>query len=187
MASSTGDRSQHFPAIERKHGEPVAFWLDRLAELDDDSYPAQMAYLREEHGFSRTHANALVMYHRGSASSRRFDDVDAWFAGLDEPHAQTAHRIVDTLTGEFPDLELVVAWNQPMLRHRGGDYVFGMSASTHHLTLNPWSTAVLDRFADRLDPGARNKHTFKVPVDGPPDTALIVDMVRARLAEIADA
>lgn len=183
MASPTGDRSQHFPAIERKHGEPVAFWLDRLAKLDDDRYPAQMAYLQEDHGFSRAHANALVMYHRGSPSSRRFDDVDDWFDGLDEPRAATARMIFAALTVEFPDLDLVIAWNQPVLRRPDGQYVFGLSASSKHLTLNPWSSAVLEAFSDRINPAALNKRTFKVPVDAEPDTELIVDMVRARLAE----
>jgi uncharacterized protein len=184
VAPSTGDRSEHFPAIERKHGEPIAVWLDQLGNLD--SYPAQMAYLREEHGFSRTHANAVVMYHRGSTSSRRFADVDDWFAGLDEPHARTARVVFDVLTTEFPDLDLVVAWNQPMLRRHDGQYVFGLSASANHLTLNPWSTAVLEEFADRIDPGALNKRTFKLALDRDVDTALVLDMTRARLAELGD-
>ncbi|HSL74390.1 MAG TPA: DUF4287 domain-containing protein [Ilumatobacteraceae bacterium] len=185
MGTSTGDRAQHFPAIERKHGKPIAFWLDRLADLDDDTYPAQMAHLRETHGFSRTHANAVVMYQRGSTSSRRFADADDWFAATNEPHARTARRIFDTITAEFPELELVMAWNHPMLRHPDGQYIFGLSASTNHLTLNPWSTAVLDRFADRIDPKALRKHTYTVPLDGEIDGALIVDMVAARLAELA--
>jgi uncharacterized protein len=185
MGTSTGDRAQYFPAIERKHGEPIAVWLDRLADLDDDTYPAQMAHLRESHGFSRTHANAVVMYHRGSTSSRRFADVDHWFAETDDPHAATARRIFDAITADFPELELVVAWNHPMLRHPDGQYVFGLSASTNHLTLNPFSTAVLEQISARIDPKALNKQTFTVPDDWEVDAALLVDMIRARLAELA--
>lgn len=56
-----------------------------------------------------------------------------------------------------------MAWNQPMLR-QGRAYVFGLSVATRHLTLNPWSTQVLELFRERL-------------------TAC--DLVAARLAEVA--
>ena len=72
MATDPGDRTRHFAAIERKHGLPASHWLGLLAELGEAKYPEQMALLQEGHGFSRDHANALVMYHRGSPSSRRF-------------------------------------------------------------------------------------------------------------------
>jgi len=31
MTVETGDRSELFPAIERKHGQPVQFWFDELS------------------------------------------------------------------------------------------------------------------------------------------------------------
>ena len=40
-----------------------------MKRLAGKRYPEQMAYLRENHGFSQAHANALVMYSRGSTSS----------------------------------------------------------------------------------------------------------------------
>jgi hypothetical protein len=36
------------------------------------TYDEQMALLQGDHGFSRAHANAVVMYTRGSTTSRRF-------------------------------------------------------------------------------------------------------------------
>lgn len=39
-----------------------------MAELVDQKYPEQIAHLRENYGFAQAHANALVMYSRGSKS-----------------------------------------------------------------------------------------------------------------------
>jgi len=65
MPAASGDRSVHFPAIEKKHGAPITKWIKLLEKLGDAKYPEQIAFLREKHGFSQAHANALVMYVRG--------------------------------------------------------------------------------------------------------------------------
>ena len=83
MPTNDGDRSQFFPAIEKKHGLPVSHWLSELSELDEAKYPEQIAYLRENHGFSQAHANAVVMHFRGSTTSKRFSTPKQYFAQLD--------------------------------------------------------------------------------------------------------
>lgn len=181
---SAGDRSQHFPAIERKHGRPVSHFLDQLRGLDVSKYEDQMAYLQENHGFSRTHANALVMYHRGSTTSRRHEGPEAWFAALEPDRRRTARSIFDALTARFPDLDLVVAWNQPMLR-TGSDYVFGLSVSKNHFTMNPMSRTPLAETGLDLSGYRVNKFTVVVPIDWHVDVALLHQIVEFRLAEIA--
>lgn len=189
MASDDGDRTKFFPAIENKHGGPISIWLDRLAELGDAKYPDQIAYLRENHAFSQTHANALVMYVRNSPTSKRFATPDDFFGMLDPVPARTARAIFAAITTTHPDLELVIAWNQPMLRvNRKGDgkgkYVLGLSAAKHHLLLNPFSADVLAMFADDLADYEVNKKTFKVPLDWTIDTKLLLGITKARLAEL---
>ena len=71
MSSKDPAREAHFPAIEKRYGEKMAFWFKVMGQIKDEKYPAQIAYLRENYGFSQSHANALVMYSRGSTSSRR--------------------------------------------------------------------------------------------------------------------
>ena len=185
MASTSGDRSAHFPAIEAKHGRPVAFWLEQIAELGDAKYEDQMAFLRERHGFSRTHANAVVMQARGSTTSRRVADPEAFFRDLGGQREVTARAIFDAITTKVPGLDLVIAWNQPMLR-QGTQYVFGLSAAAKHLLLLPLGVDVLERFAPRLEGLQTNKKTVKVPVDWDVDEALLVDLVQYRLAELAE-
>jgi uncharacterized protein YdhG (YjbR/CyaY superfamily) len=184
MSGDDGDRSKFFPAIERKHGGPISIWLDRLADLGEAKYPEQIAYLRENHGFSQAHANALVMYVRGSRSSKRFRSPDAWFDAADPTAAATARAIFADITAIHPELELVIAWNHPMLRADGA-YVIGLSAAKHHLLVNPFSSDVLTALADDLVGYAVNIKTFEVPLDWQIDSSLLRKVVDARLAELA--
>lgn len=184
MPDQSGDRTRFFPAIEKKHGGPISMWLERLADLGDAKYPEQIAFLRENHGFSQAHANALVMYARNSPSSKRFASADDYFASLDPAAAATARAIFAAIADAFPELELVVAWNQPMLR-TGGQYVFGLSAATQHLLINPFSADVLAALADELRGYHVNKHTVRLPIGWGVDADLLRQLVAARLAELS--
>lgn len=182
MASSSSDRESHFPAIEKKYGEKITFWITQLKKLGDAKYPEQIAHLRENYGFSQAHANALVMYVRGSKSSRRFEKPKDFFDSLNPVAARTAKKIFKAIQSKYPKLELVVAWNQPMLRTEK-DYVFGLSVAKNHILLAPWSTNVLKKFTPKLDEYTVNKKTFAVPLDWNVDAQLLQSMVKARLAE----
>ena len=182
MSTDDGERSKHFPAIEKKHGKPASHWLGLLKKLGDAKYPEQIAFLREKHGFSQTHANALVMHHRGSTTSRRYATPKDYFASLEPTHAKTAKAIFAVIQKKYPRLDLVIAWNQPMLKS-GDAYVFGLSASKNHLTINPFSPTLLATFAKDLSDFRVNKHTFVVPSDWKVDGPLLLRLMKARLAE----
>jgi len=183
VPTRSGERSAHFPRIEKKHGRPVAYFLKQLASLRSDKYQDQIDLLRERHGFSREHANAVVMYHRGSTSSKRHADPKQYLATLDAATARTVKAIFRAVQAKHKGLGLVIAWNQPMLRS-GTAYVFGVSVSKNHITLNPFSKAVMDQFRPALAKYSPLKYTFKVPVDWKVDTPLLQKMATARLAEI---
>jgi uncharacterized protein YdhG (YjbR/CyaY superfamily) len=183
VQSSTGDRSAHFPKIEKKHGKPIAHWFKVLKELGDAKYPEQIALLRERYEFSQAHANAVVMYHRGSTSSKRHDDPNAYFKTLQPAHAKLAKAIFKAIQSKYPKLELVIAWNQPMLK-LGDQYVFGVSASKSHILINPFSKVVLQDVSPRLKGLTASKHTVRIPLDWKVDTPLLHAMVRLRIKEI---
>jgi len=183
VASTNPDRSSYFPAIEKKHGLPMSHWFDQMSDISDWKYPEQIAYLRENHGFSQAHANALVLYCRGSKSARRYDNFEEFLAPLDPIKQQTLKEIFAAITSKFPKAELVIAWNQPMIRVRD-QYVFGASVATNHIIIAPVSTDVLDAFRPRLEGYVVKKKTFQVPVDWKVDKKLLQDMARARIAEI---
>lgn len=187
MPDDPGDRTRHFPAIERKHGLPASHWLGLLDELGEAKYPEQMALLQEGHGFSRTHANALVMYHRGSASSRRFATQEEWFTQQSPEATKLVRAIFAAIHRNVDGLEPVVAWNQPMLRNASG-YVIGCSAASRHISINPFSPAVIEQFRPRLEalPGGKvTSHLFSVPFDWEVDADLLTDIVSARISELS--
>lgn len=178
------DRASYFPAIEKKYGQPMSYWFDQMAQISDRKYQEQIDFLRENHGFSQAHANALVLYSRGSTSAHKFASVDDYFNQLDEDKRETIQNIVKAITTKFKDLELVIAWNQPMLK-RGKDYVFGVSTTKNYLLIAPFGGSdALDGFRDRLDGYTVNKKTVQVPIGWKVDKKLLQDMVAARLLQI---
>jgi len=185
MAANQKDpsREAHFPLIEKKYGEPMSYWFDVMAEIADQKYPEQIAYLRENHGFSQSHANAVVMYSRGSTSTQRFNTPSDYYKRLDPKQAKTIRAIFKAITTKYPELELVIAWNQPMLRI-GKDYIFGISAAKNHILLAPWSKDVLEKFAPKMKDLDVKKKTIGVPNDWSVDEKLLQALVKARLAEI---
>jgi len=182
MPPKNPNREAHFPVIEKKYGEKMKFWFAVMAKLDGKKYPEQIAHLRENYGFSQSHANALVMYSRGSTSAQRFNTLTDYYKSISPAQAKTVRGIMKAIQGKFSNLELVIAWNQPMLRD-GKKYVFGISATKGYLLIAPWSSDVLDDFRPKLEGYKVNKKTIQIPSDWQIDAKLLHQMVKARLAE----
>jgi uncharacterized protein YdhG (YjbR/CyaY superfamily) len=180
MAVEKHDRAAHFPKIEAKYGQPMKYWFGVMKEIADRKYPEQIAFLKEEHGFSQAHANALVMYSRGSKSSKRFDD----FAGFLEKHdaikQKTLRKVFRVIQKKYPKLDLVIAWNQPMLK-LGTSYVFGASVAKNHILIAPFNEKVLKSMSQDLEGYKVNKKTVQVPVDWKVDERLLLKMIQLNL------
>ena len=182
MATKDSSRESHFPAIEKRYGEPMKYWFAIMKKLDGKKYPEQVAYLRENYGFSQAHANALVMYSRGSTSASRFTTLAEYYKTITPEQAKTVRAIFKAIQSKFPKLELVIAWNQPMLRE-GTKYIFGISATKGYLLMAPCSKDVLEEFLPKLEGYKVNKKTIQIPSDWDVDAKLLNQMVKARLAE----
>ncbi|MGA1688833.1 MAG: DUF4287 domain-containing protein [Candidatus Nanopelagicaceae bacterium] len=180
MAIEKSKRENYFPAIEKKYGEPMSYWFAAMKKLSGKKYPEQMAFLQENYGFTRAHANAVVMFSRGSTSSRRYESPKDYFAKLEKEKAKTMRKIFSVIQKKYPKLELVISWNQPMLKN-GEKYIFGCSASKNHLTIAPWDPKVLKKVAPMLEGYVVNKKTVRVPSDWTVDAKLLIAMVRENL------
>jgi uncharacterized protein len=176
-------REAHFPAIEKKYGEKMAHWFKVMAKLEGKKYPEQIAHLKENYGFSQAHANALVMYSRGSESSQRFSTPTEYYASIPAAQAKTIKAIFKAIKSKYPDLEFVVAWNQPMVKFEK-HYIFGASASTKHVLIAPWDQDVLKQFAPKFKEGNALKKTIQLPNDWDVDAKLIQAMIKSSLANI---
>ena len=178
------DRSSYFPAIEKKTGLPMKHWFAVMDEISDLKYAEQIAYLRENHGFSQTHANALVLYSRGSTSSRKFNTFAEYLKTINADQQKTVKAIFKGLQTKYPKAELVIAWNQPMLK-LDGKYLFGVSATKGYLLLSPLSGAIIEAFTPKLDGYKVNKKTIQIPSDWNVDSKLLNAMVAARIKEVS--
>ena len=176
-------RESHFPAIEKRYGEKMAYRFKVMAKLEGKKYPEQIAHLKENYGFSQAHANALVMYSRGSESSQRFSTPAEYYASIPAPQAKTIKAIFKAIKSKYPQLEFVLAWNQPMVK-LGKDYIFGASTSSKHVLIAPWNQEVLKEFAPKFKEGNALKKTIQLPIDWQVDENLIQALIKASLANL---
>ncbi len=153
-----------------------------MATIKDKKYPEQIAHLRENYGFSQAHANALVMFSRGSTTTRKFETPSDYFKSIDPIQAKTLRKVFRILKAKYPELELVTAWNQPMLR-KGTHYIFGASVAKNHILIAPFNAEVLKKMASDLKDFKVNKKTMAVPNDWKVDEKLLVKMVRNVLSQ----
>ena len=173
-------RESHFPAIEKKYGEQMAYWFKVMAKLAGKKYPEQMAHLKENYGFSQAHANALVMYSRGSSSSKRFETPAEFYKSISPQQVKTIKAIFKVIKEKHPDLEVVIAWNQPMHK-KDRHYLFGVSTATNHILIAPWNQDVLQVFAPKFADYKVLKKTIQLPNDWPVDAKVLQSMITASL------
>jgi uncharacterized protein YdhG (YjbR/CyaY superfamily) len=183
MAIADGDREKHFPAIEKKYGEKMSYWFKVMKQLEGEKYPVQVAHLRENYGFSQAHANALVMYSRGSTSSKRFETPAEYFKTLDPQQAKTAKAIFKTIQAKYPELKLVMAWNKPMLM-KDKTYIFGIATAKSYILIAPWDMDVLKKYIPKFEGYKVNKKTVAVPNDWDIDSKLLLGMIKDSLAAL---
>ena len=161
----------------------LSYWFKVMKQLESEKYPVQIAHLRENYGFSQEHANALVMYSRGSESSKRFDTPAEYFKTVTPTQAKTMKAIFKAMTSKYPQLELVVAWNQPMLKYEK-HYIFGISAATNHILIAPWNQDVLKKYAPKFKEFKVNKKTIALPNDWAVDAKLLQAIAKESLAAL---
>ncbi len=143
------DRSSYFPAIEKKYEQPMSHWFDQMKEISDRKYPEQIAYLRENYGFTQAHANALVSYSRGSTTSRRYNNMDEYLKQFDDTKQETVRSFFKAITGKYRKMEVVIAWNHPFGKI-GDRYIIGVPVHQNHILLGPTHTQVLTELATGL-------------------------------------
>jgi uncharacterized protein YdhG (YjbR/CyaY superfamily) len=91
--------------------------------------------------------------------------------------------IFKAITTQYPELELVLAWNQPLVK-LDKHYIFGASASTKHVLIAPWDQKVLKEFAPKFKEGNALKKTIHLPNDWEVDATLIQAVIKASLSNL---
>jgi uncharacterized protein len=111
--------------------------------------------------------------------------VQAYLGRLPDGHRATLEAILQVIAASFPELGVRLAWNVPHVTW-GDRYVAGLSSSKDHVSLSPWSQAVLDAHRDRLGGLESTRNLIRIPPGWKVDRNLIRDLVTARLAELRE-
>lgn len=74
---------------------------------------------------------------------------EAFLAKIDHPeHKERVEEVLCWIKKQFPNLEQVVKWNQPMFTDHG-TFIIGFSVAKHHMSVAPESV-VIERFSDDI-------------------------------------
>jgi uncharacterized protein YdhG (YjbR/CyaY superfamily) len=109
-----------------------------------------------------------------------FDD---YLDELAPDERRALEAVVDHVRDVAPDAEEGRSYGLPAFRH-GDKPLLGFAATKNHLSLYPFSPAVIDAVRDRLVGLEVSKGAVRFTVDHPVPTDALTAMVQARMAEI---
>lgn len=111
------------------------------------------------------------------------DSIADALADLPAPERAALQRVIDIARRVAPDAVDGVSYAVPALKVAGKPVV-GVSASTRHLSVYPFSPGAIDAVRPELDGFFTSKGTIRFTVEHQLPESLIVHLVTARLAEI---
>lgn len=111
------------------------------------------------------------------------DSIADALAEVPEPQRDALLRVIDIARGIAPDAVDGVSYGMPALKLHGRPLI-GVAATAKHLSVFPFSPAVVETVADRLAGYSLSKGTIRFTVDTPLPEDIIKAIVRTRLAEL---
>ncbi|UUL76225.1 DUF1801 domain-containing protein [Pseudarthrobacter sp. Fe7] len=109
--------------------------------------------------------------------------VDEALAKVDEPDRGCLQRLVGIAISLAPDATQEMSYGMPALK-LDGKPLFAAVAAARHLSIFPFSSAVVEKVADRLEGYSLSKGTIRFTADHPVPDDVVKDIVRFRMAEI---
>jgi uncharacterized protein YdhG (YjbR/CyaY superfamily) len=109
-----------------------------------------------------------------------FDDS---LAAMSEPDRSCLERVIGIARGLAPEAVEGMSYGMPALKLDGKPLI-GVVAAANHLSIFPFSPAVVDAVAPKLGGYSLSKGTVRFTPDSPVPDDVVADMVRLRMAEI---
>lgn len=109
--------------------------------------------------------------------------MDAYLAGLPEDQRAALARVRAAAAAAAPDAEEGESYGMPAFR-LDGKPLLGLTASAKHLSVHPFSPAVVDAVRGRLDGFSLSKGTIRFTPDRPLPDGVVEELVALRAAEI---
>lgn len=110
-------------------------------------------------------------------------EVDDFLAGLEAPERRALERVRDIALRVSPDATQGTSYGMAALRVRGRP-LLGLTASKEHLSLHPFSPAVVTAVAPDLAGFSLSKGTIRFTPAHPVPDSVVERIVGLRLAEI---
>lgn len=110
-------------------------------------------------------------------------EIDVFLADLDEQRRSVLERVLTIAERAAPEAERGTSYGMPALRYAGKP-LLGFTVSKEHMSLHPFSPAVVTGVADDLKGFSLSKGTIRFTPEQPVPDAVVREMVRLRIAEI---
>jgi len=117
----------------------------------------------------------------------KLSTIEEYLAAIPVPqHRAKLEEILDWVSGTWPELELVLKWNQPMFTHHG-TYIIGFSVFAKNIAVSP-EDVLMDRMRAEIEAAGYTTtlRLFRIGWDDPIDHALLTRLIENQLAEKAD-
>jgi uncharacterized protein YdhG (YjbR/CyaY superfamily) len=109
--------------------------------------------------------------------------VDDSLAAMAEPDRGCLKRVVELARNLAPDAVDGMSYGMPALKLDGKPLI-GVVAAARHLSIFPFSPAVVDAVAPKLEGYSLSKGTVRFTPGHPVPDEMVAEMVRLRMAEI---
>lgn len=111
---------------------------------------------------------------------------EAYLAKLEPIRRARVEALLRWVVKEFPALEPVIKWNQPMFTHRG-TYIIGISAAAKHISIAP-EPATMEVFSEAIGESgySRTSFLFRIGHAQPIDTELLCRIIEYNLEAKAE-
>ncbi len=113
----------------------------------------------------------------------KYDSIADYFASLPADQSQHITSLVNFVAQSYPQLELVIAWNQPMFK-LDGKYLLGFMPTKKHTNLLTVSDTAITQLAPELATFKHGTRSISLPFDWVIDPGLIERVVQLRTQEL---
>lgn len=106
----------------------------------------------------------------------KFANLEDFYNSLPQDQEQAIRRLVEFVATNYPDLELLLAWNQPMFR-LDKKYLIGFMPAKKHINLLTVSDDAVTHFAKELEGYRHGTRSVSLPFDWEIDRELIAKLI----------
>jgi uncharacterized protein YdhG (YjbR/CyaY superfamily) len=113
----------------------------------------------------------------------KFADMDEFYASLPADQEAAIRTLVEFVARTYPQLELVVAWNQPMFK-LAGKHLIGFMPTKQHINLLTVTDTAITTLGSELNGFRHGTRSISLPFDWSIDAGFIDRVLALRADEL---